>query len=80
MKKNRGVMLQLFTAFTAMPMSIFAAEEFHDIAPPVDYSLIPPWLIFVGVFVSLTVIATPGADSIAAPPRPGNTRADAARD
>ena len=42
-------------------MSIFAipillAEEFHDIAPPVDYSLIPPWLIFLGVFVSLTVI------------------------
>jgi len=21
------------------------AEEFHDIAPPVDYSLIPPWLV-----------------------------------
>ena len=42
-------------------MSIFAipillAEEFHDIAPPVDYSLIPPWLIFLGVFVSLTII------------------------
>ena len=40
-----------------MPISIFAAEEFHDIAPPVDYSLIPPWLIFLGVFVSLTVIS-----------------------
>src|SRR4029434_9221447 len=44
-----------------MNMSIFAipillAEEFHDIAPPLDYSLIPPWLIFLGVFVSLTVI------------------------
>jgi hypothetical protein len=37
-------------------MLIFAAEEFHDIAPPVDYSLISPWLIFLGVFVSLTVI------------------------
>jgi len=35
---------------------VLAAEEFHDIAPPVDYSLLPPWLIFVGVFVSLTVI------------------------
>jgi hypothetical protein len=32
------------------------AEEFHDIAPPVDYSLLSPWLIFLGVFVSLTVI------------------------
>src|SRR5206468_4197607 len=37
-------------------LSIIAAEEFHDIAPPVDYSLIPPWLIFLGVFVSLTII------------------------
>src|SRR4030095_13060690 len=46
-EKNRGM---------RMPMSIFAAEEFHDIAPPVDYSLIPPWLIFLGAFVSLTVI------------------------
>src|ERR1044072_408883 len=32
------------------------AEEFHDIAPPIDYSLISPWLIFLGVFVALTVI------------------------
>src|SRR5205809_6654877 len=35
---------------------VLGAEEFHDIAPPVDYSLIPPWLIFLGVFVSLTDI------------------------
>jgi hypothetical protein len=35
---------------------VLAAEEFHDIAPPVDYSLIPPWLIFLGVFVLLTAI------------------------
>ena len=39
-----------------LPISILAAEEFHDIAPPIDYSLISPWLIFLGVFVSLTVI------------------------
>src|SRR5262245_35177990 len=26
---------------------ILAAEDFHDIAPPVDYSLVPPWLVFV---------------------------------
>lgn len=37
-------------------MSILAAEEFHDIAPPVDYSLIPPWLIFLGAFVGLTLL------------------------
>ena len=34
-------------------MPIFAAEEFHDIAPPVDYSLLPPWVIFAGVLVAL---------------------------
>ncbi len=40
-----------------LPMPAFLAEEFHDIAPPVDYSLIPPWLIFLGVFVSLSIIS-----------------------
>jgi hypothetical protein len=39
-----------------LPISILAAEEFHDIAPPIDYSLISPWLIFLGVFVALTVV------------------------
>ena len=37
-------------------MSVLAAEEFHDIAPPVDYSLIPPWVIFAGMFLALTII------------------------
>jgi hypothetical protein len=36
-------------------MSVLAAEEFHDIAPPVDYSLIPPWVIFAGLFLALTI-------------------------
>src|SRR5438874_5206615 len=35
---------------------LLLAEEFHDIAPPVDYSLISPWLIFLGVFILLTAI------------------------
>src|SRR5690349_3521589 len=35
---------------------LLLAEEFHDIAPPVDYSLISPLLIFVGVFLALTAI------------------------
>lgn len=34
----------------------FLAEEFHDIAPPLDYSLIPPWLVFVGSFIVLSLI------------------------
>jgi Domain of unknown function (DUF4381) len=39
-----------------MNMPILIAEEFHDIAPPVDYSLIPPWLVFIVVFVALSVL------------------------
>jgi hypothetical protein len=37
-------------------MLILLAEEFHDIAPPVDYSLIPPWLVFVIAFVVLSLV------------------------
>jgi len=37
-------------------MSFFLAQDFHDIAPPIDYSLIPLWLIFLGAFVALTII------------------------
>jgi hypothetical protein len=32
------------------------AQEFHDIAPPVDYSLIPPWVIFVASFAGLALV------------------------
>src|SRR5260370_7312326 len=39
-----------------MTMSILAAEEFHDIAPPVDYSLLPLWVIFAGTFLALTIV------------------------
>jgi hypothetical protein len=35
---------------------VLAADEFHDIAPPVDYSLIPPWLVFVIAFVALSLL------------------------
>ena len=47
---------RLAFASSMMPilsMSIFLAEEFHDIAPPVDYSLMPPWVVFVATFVGL---------------------------
>ncbi len=30
--------------------------KFHDIAPPVDYSLIPPWVIFCAVFLGLLLV------------------------
>src|SRR5262249_55470031 len=38
-----------------MNMSLLA-EGFHDIAPPVDYSLIPPWLVFVIAFAVLSLV------------------------
>lgn len=37
-------------------MQLFLAQEFHDIAPPVDYSLIPMWAIFAGSFVALSLV------------------------
>jgi hypothetical protein len=36
------------------------AEASHDIAPPVDYSLIPAWVIFVVAFVALTILGLLG--------------------
>jgi hypothetical protein len=39
-----------------MPAFFVLAEEFHDIAPPVDYSLLPPWLVFVIAFVVLSAL------------------------
>jgi uncharacterized protein DUF4381 len=39
-----------------MTMYFIAAEEFHDIAPPVDYSLIPAWLVFIIAFVGLSLV------------------------
>lgn len=41
-------------------MLFLAAEEFHDIAPPVDYSLLPPWVIFGGALVALALCALLG--------------------
>ncbi len=37
-------------------MQLFAQETFHDIAPPVDYSLIPAWMIFLGAVIALALI------------------------
>jgi Domain of unknown function (DUF4381) len=40
--------------------SVFLAQGSRDIVPPVDYSLIPPWLIFVIAFVALTILGLAG--------------------
>jgi hypothetical protein len=42
--------------YSITPAILVLAEEFHDIAPPVDYSLIPPWLVFVIAFVVLSLL------------------------
>jgi Domain of unknown function (DUF4381) len=45
-----------FLHYSISSASLIAAEEFHDIAPPVDYSLISPWLVFVIAFVALSLL------------------------
>src|SRR6266480_3334241 len=42
--------------YSITPGLFVLAEEFHDIAPPVDYSLIPPWVIFIATFAGLTLL------------------------
>lgn len=37
-------------------MTFLAAQNFREIAPPVDYSFLPTWLIFVGSFVVISLI------------------------
>jgi len=39
-----------------MSFSILAAEEFHDIAPPVDYSLIPSWAIAIAILAGIALV------------------------
>jgi hypothetical protein len=41
-------------------MLILAAEQLHDIAPPVDYSLLPAWVIFGGALAALGLCALIG--------------------
>jgi hypothetical protein len=42
--------------YSMTPALFVLAEEFHDITPPVDYSLIPPWLVFVFAFAVLSLL------------------------
>ena len=37
-------------------MSLFFAQTFHDISPPVDYSLVPVWVIFLSAFIALALL------------------------
>ena len=41
-------------------MRFFLAQELHDISPPVDYSLVSPWLVFAAAFVVLAALGLIG--------------------
>jgi hypothetical protein len=35
---------------------LFAVVDIHEIAPPVDYSLVPPWVVYAGIILGLGVL------------------------
>ena len=35
---------------------LFAAADIHEIAPPVDYSLVPPWVVYCGILLGVAVL------------------------
>jgi hypothetical protein len=40
--------------------SYFAVADIHEIAPPVDYSLVPPWVIYAALGMGLAVLGLIG--------------------
>ncbi|HEY2139290.1 MAG TPA: DUF4381 family protein [Chthoniobacterales bacterium] len=42
-------------------MTLFlATADVHEIAPPVDYSLVPPWMIYSAVILGVAILALIG--------------------
>ena len=35
---------------------VFATADIHEIAPPVDYSLVPPWVIYAAIALGLALL------------------------
>lgn len=35
---------------------LFAVPDIHEIAPPVDYSLVPPWVIYGSIILGVVVL------------------------
>jgi hypothetical protein len=35
---------------------LLATADVHEIAPPVDYSLVPPWVIYAGIALGLIIL------------------------
>jgi hypothetical protein len=52
---KRRAILSVATAFLTI-RSGFASERYHEIAPPIDYSFVPTWAIFLASFVGLCLI------------------------
>ena len=39
---------------------LLAVADIHEIAPPVDYSLVPPWVIYAGIALGVAVLGLIG--------------------
>jgi Domain of unknown function (DUF4381) len=39
---------------------LLATADIHEIAPPVDYSLVPPWVIYAGIILGLALLGLIG--------------------
>ena len=39
-------------------LGLLAQQQFHEIAPPVDYSFVPTWAIFLATFVGLCLVGS----------------------
>jgi hypothetical protein len=53
---NSAAIAPLLHCSITPAFAVLLADELHDIAPPVDYSLIPPWLVFVAIFCALALV------------------------
>jgi hypothetical protein len=38
----------------------FATADIHEIAPPLDYSLVPPWVVYAGIGLGLVLLGSIG--------------------
>ena len=38
----------------------FATADIHEIAPPVDYSLVPPWVIYAAIVLGVAILGLIG--------------------
>jgi hypothetical protein len=48
--------LKSFSPFLSGNLAAFLAQDFHDIAPPVSYSLVPRWLMVISILFGLTLL------------------------